>query len=172
MSAGTYVALLDGGKREESLRVERIAPGLYEVTLRGVTHRVDAFHHDHGTISLLVDTESYSVQLDERGSGMRVHLRDSVFPLQILDERRARMRRTPGRFTADGRLSLASRLPGKVVGVLRGPGEAVREGEGVLVVEAMGMENEIRSPKDGKVVEIAVGVGQSVEGGTVLGTVE
>lgn len=172
MTATTYVALLDGGKREEALRVERIGPGIYEVTLRGETHRVDAFHHDHGTISLLVDTRSHSVQLDERGNGMRVHLRDSVFPLEILDERRARMRRSPGRLTADGRMPLLSRLPGKVIGVLRGPGEAVREGEGVLVVEAMGMENEVRSPKDGTVVEIAVGVGQSVEGGATLGIVD
>ena len=172
MTATTYVALLDGGKREETLRVERAGPGVYEVTLRGITHRVDAFHHDHGTISVLVDTESYSVQLDERGNGMRVHLRDSVFPFEILDERRARMRRSPGKLTADGRMPLVARLPGKVVGVLRGPGEAVREGEGVLVVEAMGMENEVRSPKDGKVVEIAVGVGQSVEGGATLASVE
>jgi biotin carboxyl carrier protein len=172
VTATTYVALLDGGKREESLLVERVGPGVYDVTLRGVTHRVDAFHHDHGTVSLLVDAESYSVQLDERGSGMRVHLRDSVFPLEMLDERRARMRRAPGKLTAEGPVTLSSRLPGKVVGILRGPGEAVREGEGVLLVEAMGMENEVRSPKDGKVVEIAVGVGQSVDGGAVLAVVE
>jgi biotin carboxyl carrier protein len=172
VTATTYVALLDGGKREETLRVERVGPGVYEVTLRGITHRVDAFHHDHGTISVLVDAESYSVQLDERGNGMRVHLRDSIFPFEILDERRARMRRSPGKLTADGRMPLVARLPGKVVGVLRGPGEAVREGEGVLVVEAMGMENEVRSPKDGKVVDIAVGVGQSVEGGATLASVE
>jgi len=172
VTATTYVALLDGGKREESLLVERVGPGVYDVTLRGVTHRVDAFHHDHGTVSLLVDAESYSVQLDERGSGMRVHLRDSVFPLEMLDERRARMRRAPGKLTAEGPVTLASRLPGKVVGIMRGPGEAVREGEGVLLVEAMGMENEVRSPKDGKVVEIAVGVGQSVDGGAVLAVVE
>ena len=172
MSATTYVALLDGGKREEMLRVDRVEPGVYEVTLRGATHRVDAFHHDHGTISLLVDAESYSVQLDERGNGMRVHLRDSVFPLEILDERRARMRRSPERLTADGRVTLSARLPGKVVGILRGPGDAVREGEGVLLVEALGMENEVRSPKDGKVVEITIGVGQSIEGGATLAIVD
>ena len=138
VTATTYVALLDGGKREETLRVERVGPGVYEVTLRGVTHRVDAFHHDHGTISLLVDTESYSVQLDERGNGMRVHLRDSIFPLEILDERRARMRRSPGKLTADGRMPLVARLPGKVVGRPAGPrrggprgrGRAGRRGDG------------------------------------------
>jgi biotin carboxyl carrier protein len=67
---------------------------------------------------------------------------------------------------------LLARVAGRVVGILRAPGDAVREGEGVLVVEAMGMENEVRSPKDGKVVEIAVGVGQSVEGGAVLAMVD
>jgi biotin carboxyl carrier protein len=172
VSATTYVALLDGGRREEPVRVERVAPGIYEVTLRGVTHRVDAFHHDHGTISLLVDAESYSVQLDERGSGVRVHLRDSVFPLEILDERRLRMRRHPGKLTAEGRLPLVTRLPARVVQVLRGPGQAVREGEGVVVIEALGMENEIRSPKDGTVAEIAVGPGQAVDGGATLAWVE
>jgi biotin carboxyl carrier protein len=172
VTATTYVALLDGGRREEAVRVERVGPGVYEVTFRGETHRVDAFHHDYGTISLLVDAESYSVQLDERGSGMRVHLRDSVFPLEILDERRLRMRRSPGRLTADGKITLPARLPGLVVGVLKGPGDAVREGEGVVVIESMGMQNEVWSPKDGTVVEIAVGVGQSVEGGAPLATVE
>jgi biotin carboxyl carrier protein len=172
LTATTYVALLEGGKREEHVRVDRIGAGIYEVTVRGVTHRVDAFHHDFGTISLLVDAESYSVQLDERGNGMRVHLRDSVYPIEILDERRARMRRSPGKLTADGRVALTARLPGRVVGVLRGPGEAVREGEGVVVVEAMRMENEVCSPKDGKVVEIAVGVGQVVDGGATLALVD
>jgi biotin carboxyl carrier protein len=119
-----------------------------------------------------VDTASYSVQLDERGTGMRVHLRDSIYPLEILDERRLRMRRHPGKLTAEGRIPLVTRLPARVVGVLKGPGEAVREGDGVVVIEAMGMENEIRSPKDGKVVEVEVGVGQSVEGGATLATVE
>jgi biotin carboxyl carrier protein len=172
VSAQTYVALLDGGRREEAVRVERVGAGVYEVTLRGETHRVDAYHHDYGTISVLVDSASYSVQLDERGTGMRVHLRDSIYPLEILDERRLRMRRHPGKLTAEGRIPLVTRLPARVVGVLRGPGEAVREGEGVVVIEAMGMENEIRSPQDGKVVEVAVGVGQSVEGGATLATVE
>lgn len=172
MTAASYVALLDGGTREEPLRVEKVGPGLYDVTVRGETHRVDAFHHDHGTISLLVGTRSHSVQLDERGSGIRVHLGDSVFPLEILDEWRARMRRPPGRLTADGRVPLLARLPGRVTAVLREPGEAVREGEGILVVEAMGMENEVRSPQDGTVVEVAVQVGQAVEGGATLAVVD
>ena len=49
-----YVALLDGGKREETLAVRQIAPGIYEVKLRGQVHVVDAFKHDYGMLSLIV----------------------------------------------------------------------------------------------------------------------
>jgi biotin carboxyl carrier protein len=168
----TYVALLDGGKREEHVAVRLLAPGLYEVTLRGETHVVDAFQHDFGTISLLVDAESYSVQLDERRAELKVHLRDSVFALEILDEKRLRMRRAAGKFTVEGRQVLVSPMPGRVVRVPRRPGDAVKEGEGVVVVEVMGMENDVRSPKDGKVLEVLVQEGQAVERGARLATVE
>jgi biotin carboxyl carrier protein len=168
----TYVALLDGGRREESIEVRMLGPGVYEVRIGEKVRRVDAFRHDYGTVSLLVDTESYSVQLDQRENDVRVHIRDSVFPLEILDERRLRMRRAAGRFTVEGRQVLASPMPGKVVRVLKKVGDAVSEGEGVVVVEAMKMENEIKSPKDGKVVEVLVREGQAVEGNARLAAVE
>ncbi len=82
------------------------------------------------------------------------------------------MRRAAGRFTVEGRQVLASPMPGKVVRVLKKVGDAVSEGEGVVVVEAMKMENEIRSPKDGKVVEVLVREGQAVEGNARLAAVE
>jgi hypothetical protein len=92
-----YVALLDGGKREETLSVAQEAPGIYRVEIAGKVHRVDAFRHDHGTVSLVVDTESYSVQLDHRETVVKVHVRGSQYPLEILDERRLRRRRAAGR---------------------------------------------------------------------------
>ncbi|HEX9288785.1 MAG TPA: biotin/lipoyl-containing protein [Anaeromyxobacteraceae bacterium] len=167
-----YVALLDGGKREESIQVRQQGPGLYEVELRGKVHRVDAFRHDFGTISLLVDTESYSVQLDQRDTAVKVHIRGDVYPLEILDERRLRMRRAAAKFTVQGRQTLVSPMPGKVVKVLARAGDAVKEGQGIVVVEAMKMENELKSPKDGTVVEVHVVEGQAVEGGAKLAIVE
>ena len=167
-----YVALLDGGKREENVEVRSLGPGVYQVRLGGETHRVDAFQHDYGTISLLVDTRSYSVTLDQRETELKVRLHDSVFTMEILDERRLRMRRAAGKFTVEGRQTLVSPMPGKVVKILKRPGDAVKEGEGVVVVEAMKMENDLKSPKDGKVVEVFVQEGQAVEGNAKLATVE
>jgi biotin carboxyl carrier protein len=168
----TYVALLDGGRREEAIEVEQLGPGLYEVRMGGRTRRVDAFRHDHGTISLLVDAESFSVQLDQRASEVRVHVRDSTYPLEILDERRLRMRRAAGKFTVQGRQAITAPMPGRVVRVLARPGDAVREGQAVLVVGALKMENEMKSPKDGRVIEVHVIEGQAVEGGAMLATIE
>jgi biotin carboxyl carrier protein len=167
-----YVALLDGGKREQAIQVTQESPGIYQVELAGKVHRVDAFQFDYGTVSLLVDTESYSVQLDHRQTEVKVHIRGSQYPLEILDERRLRMRRAAGRFTVEGRQTIASPMPGKVVKVLAKLGDAVKEGQGVVVIEAMKMENEMKSPKDGTIVEVNVTEGQAVDGGTRLAVVE
>jgi biotin carboxyl carrier protein len=168
----TYVALLDGGRREERIEVTPGGPGIYEVRIGGKVHRVDAFRHDYGTISMLVDTESYSVQLEELDPAVKVHVRGSTYALEVLDERRLRMRRTAGRFTFEGKQTITAPMPAKVVKVLARPGEAVREGQVVVVVEAMKMENELTSPKEGTVSAILVVEGQAVEGGAKLAIVE
>ncbi len=167
-----YVALLDGGKREETIQVKQLGAGNYEVEIGGKVHRVDAFRHDYGTISLIVDTDSYSVTLDQGERGTKGHVRDNVYSLEILDERRLRMRRAAGKFTLEGKQTITSPMSGKVVKVLAKAGDTVKEGQGILVVEAMKMENEMKSPKDGKVIEIHVTEGQAVESGAKLASVE
>ncbi len=167
-----YVALLDGGRREERIEVRQTAPGLFEVRLRGRVHVVDAFKHDYGTLSLIVDTASYTAMLDERDSHVRVRVRDSVYPVEILDEKKLRMRRAAGRFTVEGRQTLTAPMPGRIAKVRVKVGDAVREGQALLAVEAMKMENELRSPKDGTVVEVLVTEGQAVEGNAKLCVVE
>ena len=168
----TYLALLDGGRREEPGEVRGAGPGLYQVRLRGRVHRVDAWRHDHGSISLVVDAASHSAMLDERGTKVNVRLHHAVFPLEILDERRLRMRRAAARLGGEGRQAVASPLPGKVVRVLVRVGDEVRAGQALAVVLALNMENEMRSPKDGKVVEVLAREGEAVAGGALLCAVE
>ncbi len=172
MTASAFVALLDGGKREETVRVTQEGPGLYVVELRGKRHQVDAFRHDHGTVSLIVDEQSFSVQLDQREAGVRVWIRGDAYPLELLDERHVRMRRASGALTASGRQALTVRVPGRVVKVRAKVGAAVRAGQALVVVEALGMENELASPRDGTVVELHAAEGQPVEAGATLAVVE
>jgi len=63
-------------------------------------------------------------------------------------------------------------MPGRVVNVLVSPGDEVKDGQGIVVVEAMKMENELKSPKAGKVVEVKVVAGQTVEKGELMIVIE
>jgi biotin carboxyl carrier protein len=166
------VALLDGGQREVVIDVEEDGAGRYQVRLGGRVHRVDAFRHDFGTLSLIVDTASYTATFDERGGPVRVRVRNTVFPLEILPERRLRMRRALGTLTVEGRQPVTAPVPGRVLKVLVALGDAVKQGQPLLVLEALRMENELRSPRDGTVALVQVQAGQDVASGALLLTVE
>jgi biotin carboxyl carrier protein len=71
-----------------------------------------------------------------------------------------------------GRVEISTPMPGKVVRILRGAGEDVKAGDGVIIVEAMKMQNEIQSPRDGKVIEIRFDAGQTVNAGDILAIIE
>lgn len=166
-----YFATLPGGQARE-MDVEHLGNGRYAVVLDGVRHELDADHQGAGSVSLLVDGESYSVDFEESGDVVNVLLRDQVVAVDVADERRLRMRRAGRKVKAEGRQIIAAPMPGKVVKLLVKVGDAVAEGAGLVVVEAMKMENELKSPKAGKVVEIAANEGQTVEMGARLVVVE
>jgi len=63
-------------------------------------------------------------------------------------------------------------MPGKVVRVLTEAGRQIKAGEGILIVEAMKMQNEVKSPKSGRIVEINLREGQTINAGEVLVVIE
>lgn len=73
---------------------------------------------------------------------------------------------------AGGSAEIKTAMPGKVVRILVAEGDAVQKGDGVIVVEAMKMQNEIKAPKDGKVRQIKVGTGDAVSAGEILVVIE
>lgn len=73
---------------------------------------------------------------------------------------------------AQGRQALAAPMPGKIVDVLVSAGDAVERGQGLVVVEAMKMQNEVKAPKDGTVVEVRVAAGEAVSAGQVMVVIE
>jgi biotin carboxyl carrier protein len=159
----TYVALLDGGRREVPIEVTPRGPGRYDVRVADEVLEVDAFEAGPQTLSLLVGDASHTARLDARGSRVHVRVGGGTFPIELLDERR---------LTRAGRQVVEARLPGRVVAVRVKLGDVVRAGQPLVVVEALQMENELSSPKDGRVVELHVQEGQAVEGGAALCAVE
>jgi acetyl/propionyl-CoA carboxylase alpha subunit len=119
--------------------------------------------------SLILDGKSYQIWMEPVGRCMRVHLVGFDYEVCLEDERAHRLRQlaAPEIAAHDAGLITAP-MPGLVVKILVEPGQQVAKGQGVILVEAMKMENEIRSPVAGVVKEVNVRPKQAVEKGEVL----
>ena len=101
---------------------------------------------------------------------MNVHIGPNVVPV-ALNGRRRSGRKEEGAHSGSGPQRLLAPMPGKVVRVLVKQGDPVRARQPIAVIEAMKMENELRSGRDGVIAELAVTGGQSVEAGTLIAVV-
>lgn len=123
--------------------------------------------------SLIVDGLSFDVHVDERERDeeqLAVHLLSRIVALRAADSRKRRMAKIGD--GPDGVVRITAPMPGRVVKVLAAEGTAVARGDGIIVLEAMKMENELKAPRDGTVGQIAVQEGQGVEGGALLAMIE
>jgi biotin carboxyl carrier protein len=149
-----------------------VGEGRYAVTMDGHRLELDSLDLPTGGVSMLVDGNSYAADFDERGDEVTVFLRGHVTRVDIVDERRLRLRQTAASFGAEGRQTVSAPMPGKVMRLLVAVGDEVAEGQGLLIVEAMKMENELKSPRAGKIAEVLVKEGVTVENGAALVVVE
>lgn len=152
--------------------IEPMGNGHFSVTMAGRRHEVDALPLPHGAVSMIIDGESYSVEFEEKGDEVAVLVRGQVTVVDVADERRLRLRAGAAQFKVEGRQVICAPMPGKVVKLLVQVGDEVKEGQGLVVVEAMKMENELKSPKPGKVVELFAKEGSAVENNARLVAVE
>jgi len=144
----------------------------WHVKLDGTPLDADAVEVAANTFSILIDAESWEVRVAPKPDGTLVlHTGIAEFVAEVEDPRAWRGRRH-GAMEAEGRQQIAAPMPGKVVRVLRNAGDSVEAGQGLLVVEAMKMQNEIRSPKSGRVENIFVKEGQAVNAGEILAWVD
>ena len=154
---------------------------LLQVSVDGRTHVVDAKRVGDAGWSLLLQGEgdahpvrSIDAAIAARnGNGeLDVHVGGRAVPL-VIREGSSRPRHTGGGGQAGGGPQrVTAPMPGKIVRVLVKPGDEVQSRQGLVVVEAMKMENELRAARDGRVRDVAVVEGQSVEAGAVLVVVE
>ena len=140
--------------------------------LDGQPVEVDVVNVGTSTYSILLGGLSYEIRVRPGpGGGLVVQAGAEEIPVEIHDPRSWRGRRAGAGFAAEGRQQIAAPMPGKVVRVLVKQGDDVEAGQGLVVVEAMKMQNEIRSPKAGKVERLHVAEGQAVNAGEVLAVV-
>jgi biotin carboxyl carrier protein len=124
-----------------------------------------------GVLSLLLDGRSFECRRDRSAGETVIWVAGTRYVAEVRDPRSLRSRRAAaGR--GDGPVRLIAPMPGKVVRVLAAENTAVRAGQGILVVEAMKMQNELKSPKDGVVQKILAAEGAAVNAGDALAIVE
>src|SRR5215472_13923795 len=138
-----------------------------QISLDGNLLDADAVEVATNTFSILIDGESWEVRIAPAPDGKLIlHTGIAEYTAEVADPRAWRGRRH-GAMEAEGRQQIAAPMPGKVVRLLVNAGDIVEVGQGLLVVEAMKMQNEIRSPKGGKVEKLFVQEGQAVNAGEI-----
>jgi biotin carboxyl carrier protein len=124
-----------------------------------------------GVYSVLLDGRSYDACVEERpGGGVAVVIDGYRFEIEVHDPRQW-TRKSAGRGAA-GVQRITAPMPGKVVRVLISAGDPVEPGQGLVVVEAMKMQNELKALRAGKVVAVPAKEGATVAAGEVLATIE
>ena len=167
---------IETGDRVRAVTIQRKG-ALLQVVVDGKPHLVDARRVSDGAISLLLGERSVDAGFAaHRGNGagngdITVHLDGVVVPVQIR-QAGAFGRQKKETAQASGPQRLVAPMPGKVVRVLVKAGDTVKAKQGLVVVEAMKMENELRAARDGRVRDVMVKEGQSVDAGAALAIVE
>jgi biotin carboxyl carrier protein len=146
------------------------ADGRWSCRLDGREVEVDAVLVRPDVLSLRIGNQAYEVKFERVADEMRLWVGSACFAAEVRDPRSFR-----GRVRAvddHGPKKLTAPMPGKIVRVLVRQGDEVEAGSGVLVMEAMKMQNEIKSPKKGMIQKILVSEGTAVNAGDVLAIVE
>jgi biotin carboxyl carrier protein len=156
--------------------------GLLHVDLDGRLHVIDARRVNGSIVSMLLQLDGAAgparsidaaFAIQPVAGDFDVHLDGRTVPVQIRPAGSFGRQKQAGAGAAGSGLQrVTSPMPGKVVRILVKPGDEVKARQALAVVEAMKMENELRAARDGRVREVSVGEGQSVDAGTVLLIVE
>lgn len=149
------------------VEVERDA-GVYKVKLGDKVYSVDVAQPLPFSYSLIINGYSYAVDITPRGDQKDILVSGKTFRAEVYDENKKPLLSKKKLDHLEGEQKIISSMPGKVISILTQAGQRVEKGSGVIIIQAMKMENEIKAPKDGEIKDIRVTEGQTIEVGQVL----
>ena len=163
-----YDITIDG----KSYRLELSRPdGRWQCRLDGREVQLDAVLTRPNVLSLLIGGKAYEIKREITPADMHLWVGSARYSAEVRDPRSLRSRKDGGA-KSHGPRKLVAPMPGKVVRVLAREKDEVEAGQGVVVVEAMKMQNEIKSPKKGVMQKMLATEGANVNAGDVLAIVE
>jgi biotin carboxyl carrier protein len=158
---------LGGKKRRVELAQRGEGP---QWSVDGRRLQADAVEVENGIFSILIDGESFEVRVEPVGGKLSVFAGTRQWEASIRDPREWNRNRSNAA-ESEGRQKVIAPMPGKVIRILVRVGDSVTVGQGLVVVEAMKMQNEIRSPKSGAVERLSVIEGQTVNAGEAIAVI-
>lgn len=144
------------------------APGSWRVELDGIEYALELQELSPGRFSILIGARSLLVDLIAQGERFDAVVAGQALRIDLGTGQAAAARQAE----AGGPLEIKAMMPGRVVEVLVAPQSQVEAEQGLMVIEAMKMENEIRAPRAGRIVAVKVAAQQTVETGQVLAVLE
>ena len=154
------------GEKTHKLSVEK-ENGQYKAKIEDRNFKVDYYQNSPYCFSLLIGNKVYTVYIAENAEEKYVFLKGFSYRFkEHVQEDRAKHASTDGGFISDGLISTP--MPGKIVKVLVKEGDEVEEGQSLLILESMKMENDIASPFKGKVIKINIQTGDLAQPGESL----
>ena len=156
--------------RPRRLELEKSADG-WECRLDGQPVQIDAVIPRRDVLSLLVNGRAYEIKREQTVTDLHMWVGSARFAVELRDPRALRSRQKAGG-DEKGPRKVVAPMPGRIVRLLVAENSAVEAGQGIVVVEAMKMQNEIKSSKKGVVKKMSATVGAAVNPGDVLAIVE
>ena len=156
--------------REQELTV-KVEDGRVHAEIGGRVYDLQARQPSPDSYLFFLGATVYECRVSERAQSFDVGIRGRTYSVTIVDPKRLRSGQNSDRHH-HGVTEIRAPMPGKVVRVHIEAGASVEKGAGLVVVEAMKMQNEMKSPRDGVVVSINVKAGDTVNAGDVLAVVE
>jgi biotin carboxyl carrier protein len=164
-----FEIIINGAGRSVEFSALRDGVSRVMFSVDGRPVEADAIRISPGGYSILIGGRSLEVTAEHASNGLLLRTNGREYQVEVIDPRSWRRGRGAG-IELEGRQQLVAPMPGKIVRVLVAVGEKVDAGQALLVIEAMKMQNEIRSPKTGSVERLAH-EGQTVKAGEVLAIV-
>ncbi len=165
-----YLATLDG--QEHEIEIEVLAADSFAIRFGKDRFEADLRRVGPLSFSVIVNNRSFDFDVARDGEETVVASRTGSTRLTVAGAARRTARAAGKRRELSGRVEIKSAMPGRIVNVLVALGDEVKADQGIIVVEAMKMENEVKAPKAGKVVEVKVVAGQAVEKGQLMIVIE
>ncbi len=159
------------GKTKYVVDLEKDAAS-YKVSLDGQPVDADVVLAAPNAVSVILNGAAFEIHIAPSSDGSyKLQTGPHEFQADVRDPRSWRGSKQGG-VKAEGRQQVVAPMPGKVIRVLVNVGDEVEAGQGLLVIEAMKMQNEIRSPKKGKIERLQANEGQPVNAGDILAWVD